>query len=1056
MRTLFYDRPRTLVLLVLFLIAAGFAALASQPRLEDPSLTTRNASVFTPWPGATPERVEAQVTEPLERAIREVPEVKTVESSSRTGLSNIAITLDAGVSSEAAADSVWTRVRDRISDARTELPPGVGATELDNDLFPAFTVITALRWQRDGPPNLAILSRYAEELQTSLRNVGSTDLVRIFGAAEEEIVVEVATERLAAAGMHVADVAQALDAADPKAAAGALHGRERDTLLDVGGEFDTVGRIASVPLNQGAASSLQVGDVAQVVRGHETPPDDMAIIGGERAVVVATRMAQTAQVGPWVEHVQTELDAFRDRLPAGVKLDVLFDQSTYAEQRFGGLLTNLGLGVAIVVVVLVSTLGWRAALTVAFALPLTSLGALFVINLMGESLNQMSVTGLIVALGLVVDASIVMVDAVRRKLREGMTARAAVADSVTHFWAPLLASTVTTMLAFMPIALMPGAAGEFVGGIAFSVMAALAVSYLVALTVTASVAGLVPGPLTDGGGWLQNGVRLPAVRRGFEAMLDAVLAHPRKAIAVCFVLPATGLWAAGQLDVAFFPPADRNQINVEVWLPDDAAITETRAVVDRMAADLKGVAGVEKADWFLGRSAPSNYYNVVMRQEGVPNYAQGQVYTVDAAAASELVPQLQRMFDRRVPRAQVLVQEVSQGPPFEAPLMLRVYGPNLDTLRDLGEQVRDVMAATGGVTHTRSILSGGSPKVNLNVDENSALAAGLRLSDVAARLQALQDGQRGGSVIEGPRELPVRVRVPDAARADLPNLMAQELAGAPGTGPLRGAPLQAVAEAELVPNATPITRRNGRRLVTVFGYIEGDALPQPVLDKVLANLDRADFTIPSGYDLELGGENAERGEATSNLAANVPMIVVLMVAATALTFNSFRLAGVLFVVALQAFGLGLLSVAVVGYNLGFIVIVALMGLVGLAINAAIIIMAAFRDDDHAAAGDRAAMRDVVVSKTSRHIVSTTVTTFGGFTPLILSSGAFWPPFAVAIAGGTLLTTVISFVFVPAVYAWLHPRPATRGVDPVDTAPTRTGTGGQRSDIESSSKAGLAT
>jgi len=1038
MRTLFHDRPRTLALLVLFLIAAGFAALSSQPRLEDPSLTNRNASVFTPWPGATPERVEALVTEPLEREIRSIPEVKTVESSSRTGMSNIAVTLEAGVSSAAQAESVWTRVRDRISDARTAFPPEVGRTELDNDLFPAFTVITALRWQRDGPPNLAILSRYAEELRTSLRNVGSTDLVRIFGAAEEEIVVEVATDRLAAAGMHVADVARALDAADPKAAAGALHGRDRDTLLDVGGAFDTVRRIATVPLAQGAASSLQVGDVARVRRGHETPPDDMAIIGGERAVVIATRMQQTAQVGPWVDGVQGELDAFRERLPAGVTLEVLFDQSTYAEERFGGLLTNLGLGMAIVVIVLVLTLGWRAALTVAFALPLTSLGALFVINLMGESLNQMSVTGLIVALGLVVDASIVMVDAVRRKLREGMAARDAVADSVTHFWGPLLASTVTTMLAFLPIALMPGAAGEFVGGIAFSVMAALAVSYLVALTVTASIAGLVPGPLTGGGGVLRNGVRLPAVRRGFEAMLDAVLAHPRKAMALCFVLPLTGFWSATQLDEMFFPPADRNQINVEVWLPDDAAITETRAVVDRMAAELGGVEGVEKADWFIGRSAPSNYYNVVMRQDGVPNYAQGQVYTADAAAAGRLVSELQRMFDRRVPRAQVLVQEVSQGPPIEAPLMLRVYGPNLDTLRDLGEQVRDVMAATGGVTHTRSILGGGSPKVNLNVDEEAALAAGLRLKDVAARLDALQDGRDGGAVIEGPRELPVTVRVPDRERSDLPALMARELPGPEAAGPLSGAPLQAVADAELVPNATPITRRNGRRLVTVFGYIEGDALPQPVLDKVLANLERSDVTIPPGYDLELGGENAERGEATSNLAANVPMIVVLMIAATALTFNSFRLAGVIFVVAIQAFGLGLLSVALVGYDLGFIVIVALMGLVGLAINAAIIIMAAFREDPAAAAGEPAAMRDAVVARTSRHIVSTTVTTFGGFTPLILSSGEFWPPFAVAIAGGTLLTTVISFVFVPAVYAWLYPgrRTADTAAGSVGAQPAR--------------------
>jgi multidrug efflux pump subunit AcrB len=1034
MSTLLFDRPRTLALVILFLIAAGFAALSNQARLEDPSLTNRNATVLTPWPGATPERIEALITEPLERAIREVPEVSTVSSTSRTGLSSISVELEDAVDSEAEADTIWTRIRDKVGEARSGLPASAGRSAVDSDRFPAFTVITALTWQREGAPNLAILSRYAEELRTVLRNRPATDLVRIFGAADEEVLVEVSSDRLAAAGLRVADVAAALDRADPKAAAGALHSDTRDTLLDVSGEFDSVSRIGSVPLSRTENGSLRVGDIAEVSRTQRTPPDDMALIDGQRAVAVATRMAPTAQVGPWVADVRTELDRFRERLPAGVRLELLFDQSTYAEDRFGNLLSNLAMGVGLVVAVLIVTLGWRAALTVAFALPLTSLGALGVLNAMGLSLNQMSVTGLIVALGLVVDASIVMTDAVRRELSEGAGARAAVARSVRHFWAPLLASTLTTMMAFMPIAMLPGPAGEFVGGIAWSVMAALAVSYIVALTVTASLAGLLPGPLDGRVGMMRDGLRVPGLRRGFEATLDAVLAHPRKAVALSLVLPMTGLWAATHLDELFFPPADRNQVNVEVWLPDDAAITRTRRTVERMAGAIAGMPGLEKADWFLGRSAPSNYYNVVMRQDGVPNYAQGQIYTKDAAAAGRLVPELQAVFDRVVPEAQVLVQEVSQGPPFEAPLELRVFGPNLDTLRRLGEELRGVMAGTPGVTHTRTVLSGGAPKVNLRLDEEAALDAGLRLDDVAARLQALQDGRSGGSVIEGSRELPVRVRIRAADRASLPFLMGQEL---PATGPsagsspqaVTGAPLQAVSQPSLVPNATPITRRNGQRVAIVFGYIEGGALPQTILDKVLDRLGREGVEMPSGYRLELGGENAERGEATSNLAANVPMIAVLMVAATALTFNSFRLSAVIFAVALQAFGLGLLSVATVGYALGFVVIIALMGLVGLAINAAIIIMAAFREDPAAARGERRAMRDVVVTKTARHITSTTITTFGGFTPLIFSSGEFWPPFAVAIAGGTLLTTLVSFIFVPAVYAWLHkPDPAAREVN----------------------------
>ncbi len=1022
-----YDRPRLLALVLLLLVAAGLAALAAVPRLEDPPITNRAATVLTPLPGASAERIEAQVSEPLERALREIPEIDTLVSTSQAGLSVIGMELAEDVYGEAAADAVWTRVRDKLAEARVELPAGAGDSTLDPDRFPAFTVIAALEWAGAGPPNAAILSRYGEELRTRLRNRPVTDAVRLIGEADEEILIDIDSARLAALGLTEAGVAAALAEADAKAAAGLLRTGDADLLIEVAGAFATLERIAAVPLTTRDGATVRLGDVAEVSRSRADPPVEIALVDGREAVVVATRMGPGGRVDVWSADVRAALDRFAEGLPQGVTLRVLFDQSAYAEARFAGLAGNLALGMAIVLAVLTVTLGWRAALIAGASLPLTSLGALTVLYWSDVTVNQMSVTGLIVALGLVVDASIVVTDAVRARLAAGAAPADAVRAGVRALAVPLFASTLTTMLAFMPVAMLPGPAGEFVGGIALALIAALGVSFLVAMTVTAALAGLFPGPIVPGRrSWLATGIRVPRLTALFAASIDAALRFPRTAILLAAVLPLTGLYAATTMTEQFFPPADRDMIDIEVRLPPDASIARTRDVVERLHARLTAEPEVRAADWVLGTAAPSNYYNVVMDEDGVPNYAQGQVYTASAGAAGRLIPRLQRELDGAFPEAQILVQEINQGPPFIAPLEVRVFGPDVATLRTLGEEVRRVMAATPQVTHTRALVAGGEPKVMVTVDEDAAARAGLRLADVARRLDARQEGALGGSIIEGERELPVRVRVDGADRANLDALLAAELAVPAAAGrdaALAGAPLAALGRIDLVPGASAISRRNGERVNAVYGYIAAGALPQAVLDAFNARLDVAGFELPAGYRLELGGEAAERNEAVGNLAAAVPVLLVLMLAAVTATFNSFRLAGVVFAVAGQAFGLGLLAVAVTGHPLGFTVMIGLMGLVGLAINAAIIVMSAFNEDPAARAGEPLALRRIVVERTSRHIVSTTLTTAGGFTPLLLAGGGFWPPFAMAIAGGTVLATIVSFYFVPAAYGLLTRRRA---------------------------------
>jgi outer membrane protein TolC len=438
---------------------------------------------------------------------------------------------------------------------------------------------------------------------------------------------------------------------------------------------------------------------------------------------------------------------------------------------------------------------------------------------------------------------------------------------------------------------------------------------------------------------------------------------------------------------------------------------------------------VRSAHWFVGSSAPPFYYNLKQDQDGVARYAQGQITVERLEDVQRLVPRLQAELDRAIPQSQTLVRKLSQGPPVDAPVAMRLYGPELDTLRRLGSELRERMARVPEVNHTFATLQAGTPKLELQADEAEVGLAGLGLVTIASQLDRGLGGVPAGSVLEGTEEVPVRTRIARPRRASVSEVASSSVMPprtgrrprGPASSEFGALPLGSVGSLKLVPSSGAIPHRNGQRVNVVQAFTDAGTLPSPVLEKVRAELDEDPLDLPSGYRLETGGDVEERSEAIDKLRANAVPLLILMLATVVLTFLSFRLAGVVFVAGVQSVGLGLLSLAVLDYPMGFQAIIGTLGLVGVAVNAAIIILSALQSSPEALRGRTEAVRRVVVGETSRHIVSTTITTFGGFLPLMLSSGGFWPPFATSIAGGVLLSSVLSFYFVPAAFVLLTRR-----------------------------------
>lgn len=1019
-----YNHPRVVWLLLLLIVIAGINSFNTMPRLEDPHMESRVIQVTTLYPGADAERVEAEISEKLERKMREIPEVKEVWSVSNPGVSLITVELEDRVDN---AKPITARLRDKVSEV-TDLPAGASAPDFSDTRIYAHSAIMSLTWHADAPINYAILGRHAREIESQIRNLSGTDFVDVLGLPQEEIRISIDDTELAAYGLTMADVAARIRGSDARGAAGVVSDEENRMVVQVSGALDSLARIRRIPLGlDRSGASLRLGDVATVERTFENPPGRLTYLNGHYGVVIAARMFENSRIDAWSDQLGDLLVSFEGSLPSSIRLERIFDQRDYADERLGGLMGNLAEGALVVLVVLLISLGWRASIVAASILPLTLLAAQAITHMMGMRIEQVLVTGMIVALGIMVDNAIVITDEIQHLRLQGERRSIAVAKTVRKLWLPLMGSTLTTIIAFMPLVLMPGNAGDFLVGVPAAVIASLIASYVIAFTIISAVAGrFLEGRTPDQTQaplqriWWRDGIEGHFLSSTFRKTLEWSVRRPLRSIIVATAIPMLGFGLAGQLTEQFFPTSDRNQFRVQLYMPSQTSIEETRRAVEGVEADLAGNPEIQSQHWFIGTRPAKFFYSMMAQNDGLVNVAEGLITVENFDQIPALVPRLQEELTEKLPQAMVLVREFGTGPPISAPLEVRIQGPDLAVLEDLGEQVRSVVSRLPAVTFTRTSLKAGRPMIDVRAREDDVSVTGLTLSQVESQLQALTGGITATYVIEETQQVPVRLIASRANWSDIGSIANMMLIapGAPGEDkPFAEIPVSAVADVALTTKVGTIEHHDGVRMNKVQAYLEFGVLPEEAFKALKKAMDKEQLVAPPGYKIEYGGETEKRDEAMTQLFGTVGLLMVLMLLAIVLTFNSFRMAFVTFMAAMQAAGLGLFSLWFFGFPLSFVVIFGLMGLVGLAINAAIVILSELRGMKEAREGDAdAVVRGVM--KTGRHIVSTTITTVGGFTPLILAGGAFWPPFAVAIAGGAFLSMIVSFYFAPAAFLWL--------------------------------------
>jgi multidrug efflux pump subunit AcrB len=1037
----FYADPRLTVLTLLLVVASGGSSLWVLPQMEDPLLTQRAANVTTLFPGADAEKVESLVTEKIEEKLREVSEIKRFRSQSRAGVSFIAIELRDDIYEP---DPVWSKIRGKIEDSIAMLPAGASRPSFDDLDIAAYAWIGAIVATDGQAANSSVMRRTARDLKDQLLLLAGTKTVDLFGDPGEEIVIELDPERCAALGLSPAQVAREIAARDVKSASGLIRDGKSETVVQFRNEFQTVDDIKLAALRTSeVGNALTLQEVATVQRGAPDPVASKVIVDGREGVVFGVMLRPEVRIDQWTKQAEKVTNDFRVALPVGMQLVEIMKQQQYVDERMSNLTNNLWMSIAAVALTTFFFLGWRSSLLVTATLPVASLMVIAFMRALDIPIHQMSVTGLILAMGLLIDNAIIAADEVGLSLHRGMSAREAAEDMVTRLFGPLVASTVTTALSFAPIALMEGPAGEFVSAIAVTVILAIGSSLFLALTILPAASawllssdansdGHTPGgiiQLTTSADtyshWWKHGFYMGSMHEAYARFLRFIFGRPWIGVAIGVVLPIAGFVAAAGLKEQFFPPTDRDQFHIEVELASEASIGETEKLSAQLESTLRRNERVKGVAWFLGESAPPFYYNVIARRKNAPNYAQAIVTLNSNVGVQNTIRNLQSQLNRDYPQARILVRQLEQGPPFAAPLEIRLYGPDLARLQQIGGELQRVVSSQPTVVMAHSTLSENRPAATIAVDVQQANWADLSEQEIADQLFARLEGLPAGMLIEETEQVPVRVRMSKERRESVENLKDSELIRFASFGSQQSLtspainsehltatlPLSSLAKVEIEPQRALITRYNGVRINDIQGFIVAGTLPSTALKGFQESLQKEGFKLPAGYRMDFGGETSERDQAVQRLMASVTVLAIGMVASLVLALASFRKAALIGMVAALSVGLGLGSLWLFGYPFGFMAIIGTMGLIGVAINDSIVVVSAISANPLAAQGDIEASTNTVVDVT-RHVLATTATTVVGFVPLIVGGGGFWPPLAVSIGAGVLGATLIALTFVP--------------------------------------------
>jgi multidrug efflux pump subunit AcrB len=990
------NQRRMIISIVVMLSIAGLAAWLGMIRQEDPAFPYRYGYVMVRFPGADVEQVEHLVARPLEEEISEVEEIDEIKTTIRAGFLHAIVGMKQTVYD---TDNVWDRVRVAVSRAQSRFPEGVLQPIIDDRQVDASTVVLAL----GGSDDIEELQQAAERLKNRLYSLDAVSRVRLFGDSGEQVTVAIDDARIQTLGLTPEILMAQLGSRNEIVPGGFVEVDGRQTLVRPQTEFRSIDEISETPIVLSSGKSVPLSAIADVRLEVADPPVETAWMNGEQVVAVAVTVARNRiNVVRFGEQLREFVESIRPEF-APLTIDEMFFQPEHVRDRLSELSNSLLLGVLIVGTVLLILMGPRMGLVVTIIVPLVTLSSLSLFAMGGGVLHQMAIAGLVIALGMLVDNAIVMVENIQWHRDRGASAVEASVTSVIELARPLGAATGTTLAVFVPMAISRGDTADFTRGIPITILIMLSMSYLFAILVTPLISQVILKPRqgSSGNDWMASAgewVGRFAVRHGPRVILVAVL---------LVIAAAAGSRQIGQ---EFFPDTDRRQLVVDIYFPEGTPISVTTDFATELADEMSGYDESEAVFAFSGNSGPRFFYNL-NENPRAPQIGRVVVNTRQVEDLAVMMDWVRDQAASRWPEVQIVARRLSQGPPAPAPVELRVVGQDRQQLARFAEQLTAMLRDIPGTADVRHNMGIGIPSLRFEFDDSIADARGLSRRQLAQALARQTQGVFIGHYRAGEDPVPIVLRSREGSRFDLGQLLAVNAYAGPGMG----IPVMDTGQSSMEWQAAVIHHLDLEPVVTVFSELSEGATYPEIYDQVFSRLEETG--IPPGIRVVPGGYEESSGEANTALFKTLPIGLILLLFFLLLQFNSYRrVLIILLTVPLAITGVvpGLLFT---GYSFGFTAMLGVITLMGIVVNNAIVLIDTIDSNlDSGMATSDAVAR--AVGRRTRPILLTTLTTVAGLAPLTFASSTLWPPMAWSIISGLLAATVLTLGVVPTLSNWL--------------------------------------
>jgi multidrug efflux pump subunit AcrB len=999
-------RNRTVSWMILLILAVGgVLAFLDLGRLEDPPFTRKDAMIITAYPGATAEEVELELTHTLETAIRQLPEVYTIRSTSRPGLSQILVEMDKEMPVD-RVDQTWDRLRRKVKDTESMLPGGATVPRVYDDYADVYGITLMITGDNY---EFSELKQYVDGLKRDLELVRGVGKITLFGEQEEQIFVEISLKKLAALDLDFHRVVGFLNQQNLVLDPGRVTLNGEMMHLRLGGlEME----IDPVIHGRDSGQLIRLSDVATIRRGYREIPGQLIRMNSKPAIALGISFGKgvnVVEVGERIDQRLAELEQFR---PAGMNVQALYDQPQEVRKSVAGFLLNLAVAVVIVFASLLLTMGWRAGLIVGITLLLTVLGTFILMKVDGWQLHRLSLGALIIALGMLVDNAIVIVEGALVGVTRGVSKRQACLAIVKQTQWPLAAATLIAIMAFTPFGLSESDTGQIMKAMFWVLTYSLFLSWILAITITPFLVDLVLPDYDPQSAQPADPYR-GKMYAAYKRILDPAVRHRKTVIALMVGLLALSVYGFGHVKKAFFTASNTPMFYIDIWMPEGTDIRTTLAQVEEIEAHIRSQPEVEFVSASVGQGAP-RFIMTYLPEQSFENFAQLQIRATSLENMWPLARRLDSEMYSRFPRVTHTLREMAFGPPTRAKIEARFRGPEPAVLRRLGEQAEAILRADPVARSVSSDWHERGKEVVPVVNESEARRLGISNEEIALALKTAFGGAQVGLYRDGTRKLPIVVRLPEAERVDFGRIDNLRI-WSPSLQtyvPIQ----QLVSRVDLRWSDTVIRRKDRQRTLTVgaFQDLFSGQTAEQLFKRVRPQIEA--IPLPAGYSLNWGGEYENSQRSLKAAFGGLPLALLAMFVLTVLLFGSLRRSLVVWLtvpLAIVGVSVGLL---VMRLPLTFPAILGILALIGMILKNGIVLIDQVTVELEAGKDTFNAVRDAAISRV-RPVGMAAATTVLGMMPLLFDP--FFASLATTFIFGLSFATVLTLIFVPVLYLMIH-------------------------------------